>query len=203
MKEYLTRILAPAKTPVAINDLKKHLRLREDDTAEDAYLTSILNAATGFIDGRDGWLGRCLISQKWRMVLDYFPDKIIIPLPPLISVDSITYIDSDGDTQTISSANYRVVSDIEPAIIEPVEGYSWPTPDCIDAAVRVNFTAGYGTDAASVPDMIRHYIKIVCGDMYANRESIVIGTIASRLEHIADMLENFRIRGATNARRSP
>ena len=57
-------------------------------------------------------MGRALLTQTWDMYLDEFPcaGEIIIPLSPLQSVTSVSYVDQHGATQTWASANYRIVS---------------------------------------------------------------------------------------------
>lgn len=198
-KQYLTLVEAPEELALSVADLKKHLRLRADDTTEDADLETIIMAATQQIDGAKAWLGRALVTQTWRMILDQFPcGNIIIPLPPLQEVVSVKYIDGNGDEQTmVEDTDYEVVSDVEPAFIKPVYGGSWPAVRT-GAAVRVEFVCGYGDDDTDVPELIKKYLKIICGDLYQNRESNIVGTTVAEVPHFREMLENLRVRGADN-----
>jgi hypothetical protein len=67
--------------------------------------------------------------------------------PPLIEVLSITYIDSNGDVQTMDEADYHVVRKVGPkcrrSVIELVEGGSWPSTRLQADAVTVTYRAGY------------------------------------------------------------
>src|SRR5678809_194962 len=105
----LELITPPEETPVTLEEAKAHLRIDHDD--DDVYVQGLIDAATGMVDGRYGSLGRALEPQTWELVLDRFPCwpyHICIPLPPLLSVDSITYTDGDDVEQTIDSADYEV-----------------------------------------------------------------------------------------------
>jgi len=50
------------------------------------------------------------MPQTWRRVTDHFPSCgwLCLPLPPLQSVASIKYYDTDGVQQTLDAAVYQV-----------------------------------------------------------------------------------------------
>lgn len=163
----LTRITAPAPA-VSLAEAKLHLRVEHD--SEDALIETLIAAATGNLDGKDGILGRALMPQTWRMKLSAFPaDDIVLPLPPLISVDSIGYTDSDDAAQTFE--DFTV--DLADGTITPDD--AWPT----GTDVVVTFTAGYpGEETDSppgpngVPAPIKQAILLLVGHWYANREAV-------------------------------
>ena len=91
----LTLVTAPPANPLSLEEAKAHLRV--DHTDEDDLIEIYIKAATDYIDGRSGFLGRCIVRQTWRLVIDGFHDnEIKIPLPPLRSVNSVKYDDADG-----------------------------------------------------------------------------------------------------------
>lgn len=143
----LTLITAPADRPLTLDAAKTHLRVEHDD--DNDLIDQLIDAALGHIDGRDGWLRHALEPQTWEMLLDDFPcgetSDIPVPLPPLISVDEITYLDADGDEQTLAEALYEVVpsSGVKWAVIRPAADQTWPTTPRVRGRVRVVFTAGY------------------------------------------------------------
>lgn len=199
MKEYLTLVTAPASLPLTVEAAKVATRVCDD--TDDEFIRTLIKAAARLVDGRDGYLGRALISQRWKLILDSFPDgsgKIIIPLPPLQTVHSIIYIDEAGASQTLATDKYRVVSDVEPAFIEPLYGTEWPWTRDVEGTVRIEFTAGYGATWDKVPDEIRTYLSLQVAEWYNNRELNIVGTSISEIPHVRNMLENVRIRGATN-----
>ena len=59
---------------VSLDEMKAHIRQDSDvEDAEDGAILTFIAAATGKLDGRDGLLGRCLITQTWILKLDRFP----------------------------------------------------------------------------------------------------------------------------------
>lgn len=183
---------------LSLEETMLHLRAVTGDIQQN-LISDVVDAATQGIDGGNGWLGRALLTQTWKLTLDGFPcDRITIPLPPLQSITSIKYLDSDGVQQTWNSANYRVVN-ADPAYVEPVTGQSWPTTACKDASVEVQFVCGYGDKPKDIPALIRQYIKKRVGDFYQNAETLVIGTSAAELPYIGTILDNFRVLGALHA----
>lgn len=156
-----TRVTAPAETPISLDEAKAHLRV--DTSDEDSTIELYIAAATESIDGAEGTLGRCIVTQQWDYSFDSFQSPITVPLPRLISVDSITYRDVNGITQTLSSSAYSVFGQS----ISPIDG--WPDTDGMEGAVTVRFTAGYG-NAASVPAPIKSALLLLVGELYKTRQ---------------------------------
>lgn len=169
---------------------------------DDGLLAAMVAAATGEVDGVDGWLGRALVTQTWRMTLPRFPSgscPLEIPLPPLQSVGSISYVDSDGVTQTLAGGSpdtFRVFTDATPGYIAPLYNESWPGNVRNGlGAVAITFTAGYGDTAADVPELIRQYVRARLGFYYEFREAYLAGTIITPVHGYSYVLENLRVRG--------
>lgn len=174
----LTRLTAPASLPLDLAALKPMLRIDTDD--EDAVLTAFLQAAVDYLDGKDGLLGRALLTQQWTLTLDYgWPSTVVIPLPPLQSVDSITYVDPDGITQTLDSAAYMVLTDREPGVISPAYDTDWPAVRCQKAAISITFTAGYGAAGTDMPKSLLHAIVLLTGHLFEQRDVVVVGSGAT------------------------
>ena len=189
----LQRLVAPTVTPLTLAEVKKHLRVTTTD--QDDLITIYLKAATDFIDGEWGFLGRAIVTQTWLLTIDEFPSgEIRIPLPPLQSVNSVKYDDGAGVEQTVASTDYYVDTASEPGWVVPVSGVSWPTPLDAVNAVRVEFVAGYSPDSSSPPDLtanipfnIKAGLLLLVGNMMERREENVEGII-STLPFGADML---------------
>ena len=128
------------------------MHCRIDDDTSDGLLAMYLMAAR---QDAEHYTRRALITQTWALTLDTWPSVIELPMPPLQSVSSVTYI-SGGNTLTMPSAGYRVVSDGVFGRIKPVDG--WPDADSIPNAITVTFVAGY--DPARVPDGVRTAILL-------------------------------------------
>lgn len=170
IRDSLTRTVPPSVALISTDDAKRQCRV--DDTDEEVVIKALVAAVTSYVDGADGCLGRALISQTWAYRLAKFPEAIKVPLPPLISVDSVAYVDGDGVSQTLSSSLYQVVvGGYRHALIVPAYGQAWPSiRDQMDA-VTVTFTAGYGAAAANVPAGIVQACKMILAHWYDHRGS--------------------------------
>lgn len=159
----------PAVEPVTIEEVKLHLRI--DHSTEDLNLWGYVQAARVHVEKV---LRQALITQTWDLTMDEFPaeDYIEVPLPPLASVTSITYIDEDGDSHTFSSASYFVDTQSMPGRIVLNDGYSWPA-DSLRAAngVTVRYVCGYGANYTYVPANFRAAVLLLTGHLYENREA--------------------------------
>jgi uncharacterized phiE125 gp8 family phage protein len=127
-------------------------------------------------------LHRYLITQTLDAYFDEFPaypnDRFAIGrhfrLPPLQSVTSITYVDTDGVTQTLAADQYLVDAKSQPARIDPAYGVSWPSTREQSNAVIVRFIAGYGA-ASAVPACIKNWMLLRIASAWDNRSALVAG----------------------------
>lgn len=168
----LVRTVAPADTPVSLAEVKEHLRVEADSHDEDFDIQLKLDAAVAYLDGYAGILGRCMMEQTWKLYLDGFPggSTIRLPLVPVISVTSITYLDPDGASQTLATTVYEVregpVSEIGLKYDQ-----SWPSFRRHARSVAITFKAGWANRAA-VPAAIKAAILLMVGAWYENREAV-------------------------------
>ena len=146
----LTLVTSPASEKVTTSNVKTYAQVDENFTADDSLLR-------GF--GRQGrdWCerhtGRRFGQYQYDLRLDAFPKcGIELPFPPLVSVDGVYYIASDGTETELASSEYRVdsVDENRTARIVRAYGVTWPTPRAVTNAVRVRFTCGYD----DVPDLL-------------------------------------------------
>jgi uncharacterized phiE125 gp8 family phage protein len=86
-----------------------------------------------------------------------------------LSVASVKYVDAAGTLQTLASDQYLVDASGDTARITPAYGLSWPSTRVQTGAVQVQYTAGYGSTAASVPAPIASWIKLALTDLYGQR----------------------------------
>lgn len=186
----LTLITAPAEEPITLADAKVHLRV--DGTEEDALITALIVAARR---QAEHLTGRALVTQTWRCTLPAFPaDSLDLPRSPLQSVSSLTYLDPVGASQTLPSADYQAITDEIVGRVLPAYGKSWPACRVAPGSVAVTFVAGYGA-AAAVPQDIKSWMLLAIGTWYAQRETVITGTIVGELPRSAwdGLLDPFRI----------
>lgn len=184
-------ITPPSVEPITLEEAKVHLRV--DGTEEDALIQFLITAARQLAEQ---WLRRALITQELRATLD-IPRPITgplsgsvgrvkkvleIPRPPLQAVTIVEVETSPGTWEALSSTDYVVDLDAEPATIKPVSG-GW-----YGRRVRVTYTAGYGNDGAAVPAPIKQGMLLLIGDWYQYREQTIIEDTAQVLPTGVQML---------------
>lgn len=177
---WLNRTSAPAETPITSAEAKAHLRVTHTD--EDTLISALIDAVTEHLDGRRGFLGRCLVTQSWEYRVDVFPECgiIEIPLPPLVSVESVKYIDDAGDEQTLSTDDYVVDTATHIGQVRRAYDVDWPVTRDEKYAVRVAFTAGFGA-ASSVPQPIKNAMFMLIKHLYENRSEVTNDTVLSEM----------------------
>lgn len=173
-----------------------HLRIEAGNSVptDEAYISACISAAVSRLDGKEGRLGRCLLTQEWTLYLDCFPTCIEFPLPPLQEVIHIKYLNSDGDLQTLDPSAYRVsgAGSWRPEIA-PAYGETWPHGRYIADAVQVRFRAGYGDTEAEIPPPILQAINVMAAHYYVERQPVTFTTPHEIPLLACDLIAPFRI----------
>ncbi len=155
---------------VTAAEFKTHARIYH--TQDDAYIATLILSATQVIEAETR---RALINRSFAYQLEGFPadGEIILPRSPLSSVDDISYLNTNDDLISLSSSTYHTYSVNGIGRVVLRTGSSWPTTLGTGALdVTVNFVAGYGATAASVPAALRHAVLLQATHMYENRTAV-------------------------------
>jgi len=168
------KITDSAIEPLTLSDIKLHLRV--DGTTEDTAISAYQKAARLFCED---YTGRAFINQTWQLKIDDFPsawqscDGIVeLPRAPLSSVTSVVYLDNEGVSQTLSTDIYAVDTDSTVGNIHLKYNQSYPSVRDDYHGVTITYVAGYGANAASVPEPLIQAIKLLTGHFYEQREPI-------------------------------
>lgn len=167
----LVLVTPPASEPITLAEAKAHLRV--DDAANDDYITALIPAARQWVETHTGL---ALLEQEWQYSTDRFPcwhESIKLGKSPLISVESVRYVDTNGVTQLLAADQYLVDTNYVLGRISPAFGAIWPATRCQPSAIQIAFTAGYD-DVASIPSTLIAAMKLLIGDLYVNRESSIV-----------------------------
>lgn len=182
----LIQVAGPGQEPISVDEAKVYLRVI--DSNDDDVIGYLITAARLYAEH---YCERSFISQQWRLVLDSFPGPSLMGVPyglpyslpghavllergPVISVDSITYVDMGGVPQPMPSANYKADLSGPLPRVTPVFGQIWPITLPQIGSVQVNYTAGYGTKPSDVPAGIKHWLLMRLATLYENREEVAI-----------------------------
>lgn len=168
------RTLAPANMPVSLAEAKAHLRVDHDD--QDDLISAQIRAATAWLDGWSGILGRALITQTWRQDFAGFADRLTLPVSPVIAIVSVSYCDVGNVVQTLDAGVYDLFTDTRGAYLTLRPGQSWPATFRRADAVSITFTAGYGA-AADVPEPIRQAILLILQRLFDGADTEIDAAI--------------------------
>lgn len=203
----------PASEPVTLAEAKAHLRVmhNSDDAAITAHITAarqMCEQHTGcaFINRTlklylDRWAGSPL-SGWWDGVLegaDIAPnaDALVLPKPPLQSVTAIRTYDAAGVASVFSASNYLVDAVSRPGRVVLADGAAPPLPARKINGIEIEFVAGFGTTASSVPQALRQAVLQLVAYLYENRgDDAAAGLQASGAAHLLRPYRRTGIGGA-------
>jgi uncharacterized phiE125 gp8 family phage protein len=178
---WLETVSGPSAEPLTATDAQRQVRRFDGD--EIPILTDLIAEARQRVEDITN---RQLITATYRLHLDGFYGRIVLPKPPLV-VGSvvITYTDTAGATQTLATNQYVVTAPNGPkaerGVIEPAYEVIWPTALGQSNVVTVAFTAGYGADGSFVPRSLMRAMKLLIGHWFQNGSGVEVGTIASEV----------------------
>jgi uncharacterized phiE125 gp8 family phage protein len=171
----LVTVTPPASDPLSLAEAKAHLRVTSAD--EDGLIAGYILAAREFVENAthlrlitqtldytldDGW--PCVIARgRYRT-------RIELPVKPVASVTSISYVDGSGVSQTLAANQYVVRTDGTVPFIEPAYGVSWPSVRCQSAAITVRFVAG--TALSDVPNPLMQAMRLLVAHANEHREAV-------------------------------
>jgi uncharacterized phiE125 gp8 family phage protein len=169
--------VAATVEPVLLADAKQHLRVKHTD--EDSLIERQIRLAREYVESVSH---RQLINATWILYLDSFPAIIYPPLPPLSSVTTLKYYNTDNTLTTLTeNTDFTVDTKNEPARIEPEYGTSWPSTRDRFNAVQLTYVAGYGTAGTDCPEWAIQAIMLLVANWYETREPIIVGMVGSQV----------------------
>lgn len=160
----LTLVTPPVAEPVSVADAKAHSRIFTD--VDDSLVAGYISSARMKCEQN---LRRAILTQQWLYALQNWPGRplgvyreavsreqyytwsyIIIPLPPLVSINAFVYYDTLNNQYTMQQGysntvgNYFVDLNHEPGrVCLPFAGI-WPTTILLPSSpIQITFTCGW------------------------------------------------------------
>lgn len=166
--------------PVTLAEAKAQCRV--DGSDEDALLNGLIASATDHVEK---YTGRAILSQVWLDYFTEFSDVMALTVGPVASIVSIKYYNGLGVQTAVDAASYYLDDASLPARVLRKPGYSYPSTDCRENGIVIE----YGCGEATAQPSIKHAILLLIGQLYANREATDIQQAAR------DLLQQYRIYG--------
>jgi len=186
-------VSVPRIEPITIADVEQQIRFSV--TGQESHIEHLITSVREMCEGITR---RSLIVKQEILTLDFFPCNrgyVELPGPPLRSVESIKYLDTDNVEQTLPTAEYKVVFNSrkpeQPSYIIPAYNYSWPTALNESDSITINYTCGYGSifnsvsnlyEVNEVPKAIKQWMLINIANLYEHPETIQVGTRIQMIE---------------------
>ena len=189
----LKLITAPVARPLTVQDVSD--QTRADLTVEQVLIETYIAAVAA---KAEVIIGRALITQTWELSTESFscahPHGIRLPFSPVQEIVSITYIDTNGDSQIVNPANYYLTGD-DPEMVAPVYGTVWPVSRNHPGVVKIRYICGYGDTSDDIPEAIRVWMLMNVAALYENRETVTVGKSGLiELSTLADsLLDSYRL----------
>ena len=193
------RDIVPAGTRsswlVDLDSAKVHLRIGHTDA--DTYITRLTKAAQLFCEN---YAGQVFTDTDFIMTCDTWEQTKEIPNVSCIEgITHIKYMDdaTPSAQQTWASSNYYLVKGIARQRIALSEDTDYPSirNGIGNIEVKLEATPVWNTAATTgLSQVAEQAVLITIADMYENRQSVVVGRIASRIPKTAEyLLDSIRI----------
>jgi Phage gp6-like head-tail connector protein len=225
----------PAMEPVTLTQAKNFLRvsITDDDDLIGFLITAAREACEAFcsrsfaiksyIQTLDSfpYYTDTVLSQMayppsyyslpmYSTTLWNYSQMIKLYMPPAIAVQGIDYTLPDGTNATLDQDTDFLLDNVnEPARIFPMPGANWPPCAYVPNAVRIRYTAGFGSPAVDpdpvdgeipqgagsqpMPGRVKIAILQLLNNWYENREAASPGTMSEIPNHVKMLLWSLRV----------
>jgi uncharacterized phiE125 gp8 family phage protein len=171
----LTEITTAASEPITLDALKLALKLEHED--DDTHLENCLKAARVTLEKR---LDMAFVARDFRLTLDQWSTKIVLPVSPVSTILSINVTNADLTQTLIPPALYMLVNDRLLFYAYPID------PGIKFAGISIDFTAGF----VDVPADLKQAVMMLAVHYYENRG--VLGHFAHLPENIAVLIQPYK-----------
>jgi uncharacterized phiE125 gp8 family phage protein len=167
------RVDYPIVSPVSLEEATAQTRVDADET----MIARLINVATDIVED---YTGLALITQTYEQSFYGHPEVLTLRKRPLQAVTSI-----EDPVAILDPSVYTVYgagAPRRPAVVRPAASSSWPLTAIPGGGwLRVVYRAGFGDDASTVPEMIRHAVLLVITMLYDNRDLPDLGPVHALL----------------------
>lgn len=162
-------VVTPPNPVISFAEAAEHLRLGRNQ-AEKTLVEAFIAAATGHIDGPEGWLRRSLGPQTLEARFTDFVGGSLVRLPfgPVITLVAVEFLDANDDPVQANIDDFELMGNDLAAV---GSSFAWEGCSTRREAIRVQYVAGY---EYGIPAPIRAAILLMVGDLYRNRDTTAV-----------------------------
>jgi hypothetical protein len=225
----------PTVEPVSVSQMKNWLRVEitDDDSLIGFLITAAREACENFcsrsfpiksyLQTLDSfpYFTDTVMSQMayppsyyslpmYSTTLWNYSQMIKLYMPPAIAVQGLDYTDTNGENQTLMQDTDFILDNVnEPARIFPMPGDMWPSCLYVPNAVRIHYTAGFGSTAVDptpidgelpqgagsqpMPQRVIVAMQQLLANWYENREASTPGSMGEIPNHVKMLLWSLRV----------
>jgi len=171
----VTQTTAPAVEPVSLQEVKVHCGV--DDTGDyDTFLTMAIKAIRQWVEKQ---YGLSLVQRTYRADVSGWSYTYRLPYPPLSSVTSIKYYNTDSPQVLTTLASNQFNADLgRSEVYLDADASTLPSVSSRHNAVQITYVSGFelSTDSpvdlrANVDSAIKAAIKLQVADLFDNRST--------------------------------
>jgi uncharacterized phiE125 gp8 family phage protein len=167
----------PECEPVTLKELLDWLRLTDYDNA--SILGRLIRMAT---EQAEEITNLAFITRSIVVRYDALAGELVLPCPPVQTVEAVKYIDIAGVEQEVDEDLYELGQTCGVGRVRLAYNQVWPSdvrgqPE----SVWVEATCGHGDEPGDCPERARQFILDLAGFRYVQRLSVVTGQAASEV----------------------
>ena len=177
----IRQVTPPSVLPVSLSEARWQCSLL--DGRQDDLLLTLIRSASAYVETH---IRARLCEQTVMFISPKFPS--VLPIYPVQSITSVEYIDSDGATQALDSADYYITTaSMYPKMTAITD---WPAVDDRPDAVKITAVMGF----TATPEDIKAAILMRVKESFDRRSESVAGiSTAPAFVRIADLLVPHRM----------
>lgn len=172
---WLKEITAPTTEPISLATVRLHLRLdaygSPPSHPDDSLVTSLITAVR---QNAEDYTGLKIANGTYEMRADSFKDfESNLQTWPVTSISSVSYVDLNDETKTLTSSDYVLDTYTRPARLKPsLTKITFPAAKEVTIRFVAGFTDGQSPNQYPMPKPLESAMLLMIGHLYDNREAV-------------------------------
>ena len=169
---WLKEIVAPTVEPISMATARLHLRLDTSGSPpshpDDSLVSSLITAVR---QNAEDHTGLKIAPGTYESKADSFEDfEVGLQTWPVTAVSSVSYVDLDGNAQTLASSEYTLDTFTRPARLKATT--TFPAAKEVTIRFTAGFTDGQSPNPYPMPKPLESAMLLMIGHLYDNREAV-------------------------------